>query len=255
MSVLLQRAGVAASPGASERKPVGRRMRRLGLVVFFASITVNAALGVYALVSPDWSETQGKILGTSLCVTGAVLVALACEPAWERSRLGPVPYAGAVLGALGFGLAIGAIWTEPSGDTYGRLVGTVFAVAVACVVASLLALARLAPSHRWVLLVTLGLLTVGTTLYTVLLWLGDDPSEYYLRALGVVLVVLAAFVVTVPVLHWVDRGAVAVTEARPDAVRFCPHCGARLAGDVGSEIECGRCGSGFTVTPREVDLT
>lgn len=228
---------------------MGLRMRRLGLGVFFASITLNAALGIYALVSPDWGETQGKILGTSLCVTGAILVALACEPAWERSLLGPVPQAGALLGALGFGMAIGAIWMEPSGATYGRLLGTVFAVAAACVVASLLALARLAPSHRWVFLLTLGLLTVGTTLYAVVLWLGDDPNEYYLRALGVVLIVLAAFVVTVPVLHWVDRAAVAVEEARTDAVRFCPHCGTKLAGDVGVELECSRCGRGFAVTP------
>jgi ribosomal protein S27AE len=238
-----------------ERRPLGRRARRAGIAVFFASITVNAALGIYALVSPDWGETQGKILLTSLCVTGAILVALACEPAWERSVLGPVPYAGALLGALGFALAIVAIWAEPSGDILGKIVFTVFTASAACVLASLLALAPLAPRHGWVLTVTLILLAVGATMYAVVFWLGDEPSETYMRAMGVVLVVLAAFVVSVPVLHWVDRGALAVAESSTDAVRFCPHCGSKVQGDVGDRLECGRCGRGFTVAPVRANLT
>jgi hypothetical protein len=255
MSVLQHHARPSAPARASERRPVGPRLRRLGLLTFFASITVNAALGIYALLSPDWGETQGKILGTSLCVTGAILVALACEPAWERSLLGPVPHAGTMLGALGFALAIAAIWVEPAGSTYGRLLGTAFTVAGACVVASLLALAQLAPTHRWVYVLTLGLLSLGAALYAGVFWLGDDPSDYYLRAMGVVLVVLAAFLVTVPVLHWMDRGALAVATATADTIRFCPHCGARLSGEVGTDLECGRCGSGFTVIPAGANLT
>lgn len=255
MSVVV-RTGTGTDRRSFERaKRVTRRARRLGLTVFFASVTVNAALGIYALLSPDWGETQGKILGTSLCVTGAILLALACEPAWERSLLTPVPYAGAILGLVGFGLGIAAIWTEPSSDAYGRATGTVFAAAVACVIASLLALARLAPGHRWVFLVTLGLLAAGATMFAVSLWLGDDPNETYMRAMGIVLVVLAAFAVSVPVLHWVDRGAVAVAEATTAAIRFCPHCGARLAGEIGVELACDRCGREFAVTPARGDLT
>jgi hypothetical protein len=234
---------------------VTRRTRRLGLGVFFASITVNAALGIYALLSPDWGETQGKILGTSLCVTGAILLALACEPAWERGLLLPVPYAGALLGLIGFALTVLAIWTEPSSEVYGRVTGTVFAAALACVIASLLALARLAPVHRWVFAVTVGLLGVGATMFSISLWLGDDPSETYMRALGIVLIVLAAFAVSIPVLHWVDRGTLAASEATTGAVRFCPHCGGRMDGETGVELVCSRCGRGFRITPSESDLT
>lgn len=248
MSVVLQQVGTAPTPRPAERRPVGRRMRRIGLGVFFASVALNAALGIYALLSPDWGETQGKILGTSLCVTGAILLALACEPAWERGLLGPVPHAGALLGVIGFVLVIVAVWAEPSSDTYGRVTSSIFVAAVACVIASLLSLARLAPAHRWVFLATLALLGVGATMLGVTFWFGDDPNETYLRAMGVVLIVLAAFAVSIPVLHWLDRGSLAVAEATTEDVRFCPHCGSKVTGEIGTALECGRCGRGFSVS-------
>jgi hypothetical protein len=222
-------------------------MRRLGLGIFFVSVAANATLGIYAVLAPNFGETQGKILATSLCVTGAVLFALACEPAWERGLLSPVPYAGAALGAVGFTLAIGAIWTEPESQAWGRAMGSIFGFAVACVFASLLALAPLAPRRAWIFKVMLVLLGLGAAMYSVLMWLGDDPPDEYLRAFGVVMIVLAAFVVTVPVLHWVDRGALAAAEAATGSIRFCPYCGKKLAGEISIEFECAECGRGFTI--------
>jgi hypothetical protein len=183
-----------------------------------------------------------------MCVTGAVLLGLACEPAWERRLLGPVPVVGATLGAFGFGLAIVQIWAEPAGDALGKLTGTALVVAVACVAASLLALARLAPGHRWVLRSALALLGVGAAMWSVLPWL-SDPGEWYLRSLGVVGIALAAFVVTVPVLHWMDRGATAADGAAPHPVRFCPYCGGGLSGEEAVVLACGRCGWELTVVP------
>jgi hypothetical protein len=248
MSTLISDVGSEPVPRSAERRPVGGRLRRFGLGIFFVSIAVNAALGIYAVLAPDFGDTQGKILGTSLCVTGAVVLALACEPAWERKLLGPVPPIGAVLGAVGFALAVIGIWTETESEFWGKAMGTIFAVATACAVASLLALAQLAPRHAWVFRVTLGLLGLGAAMISLLLWLGDDPADEYLRALGVVMIVLAAFTVTVPVLHWVDRAALAAAEAKTGAVRFCPYCGHEFTGDPGADIQCARCGRGFTIT-------
>lgn len=90
MTAFHHRPRVSPAGTIHERTPVGGKMRRVGLGVFFASVAVNAALGIYAVVAPEFGETQGRVLATSLCVTGAVLLALACEPAWERRLLGPV---------------------------------------------------------------------------------------------------------------------------------------------------------------------
>ncbi len=235
---------------ASERRPIGRRMRRIALGVFFVSVAVNAALGIYAVLAPGFGETQGKILGTSLCVTGAVLLALACEPAWERGLLGPVPPAAAALGLVGFALVIGGMWTEPESETWARVMGTVFTFSIAGVVASLLILARVAQPHEWLFKATFALLGVGAVMYSALPWL-DDPPSAFVRTMGVVMIVLAAFAVTIPVVHWLDRGALAAAEATTGGVRFCPYCGGGLTGEIGVELSCSRCGRGFAVS-REV---
>ena len=207
------------------------------------------------MLAPDFGETQGKILGTSLCVTGAVVVALACEPAWERRLLGPYRRSAPSSARSAFALAIAGIWLEPDSDTFGKAMGTIFVLAAACALASLLALARLAPRHGWVFAVTLVLIGLGAAMLSVVFWLGEDPPEAYLRALGVVMIALAALTVTVPVLHWVDRGTLAAAEAVIGAVRFCPYCGREVTGERGVDLECPRCGMGFRISapasPRE----
>src|SRR4249920_961943 len=165
MSVTIDPPGLHASTGLVEQRPIGRRARRVGVAAFFASVAVNAVLGIYAVLAPGFGETQGKILGTSLCVTGAIFVALACEPAWERKLLGLVPPAAATLGAIGFAFAIGGIWAQPEGETWAKVMGTIFTFSIAGVVASLLTLARLAPQHHWLFNVTFALLGVGALMY------------------------------------------------------------------------------------------
>lgn len=362
-----------AASRSPQTRNVGRRARRSGLGVFFVSVAVNAALGIYAVLSPHFGYTAGKILGTSLCVTGAILMALCCEPAWERRLLTPVPVVGALLGAAAFagvivglwaepesatlekllastfaaaiactlasvvvlerarngislahkrvitltlgvialdaagavaliwaapsgetvvgdfiatgliatgaciladlltlfhpapatrrvliltlGLlalaaagAVALIWTTPSGDTVANFAGTCGVAAVACALAAFLTHARLARGHRWVLTATLALLAIGGVLSVANIWL---DAWGLTRAMGVILIALVAFAVTVPVLHWLDRRVVAAAAATGDAIRYCPHCGRKLSGEVGVEARCGRCGRGFTVVDSE----
>jgi hypothetical protein len=193
----------------ADRRGVGRHTRRAGLALFFASVAVNAAIGIYAVLAPGFGETQGKILGTSLCVTGAVLLTLACEPAWERALLGRLPLAAATLGVLGFTLAIAGIWAEPANELWAKIMMTIFTISVAGVIACLLALATLSPQHAWLAKATYALLAIGAAMYSLVPWLGDDPLGWFVRSLGVVLIAFAAFAVTVPVLDWIDRGTLA----------------------------------------------
>jgi hypothetical protein len=238
--------------GVGSHRVRGRRRRLLGVVL--ASIAVNAALGIYALTVPHFGELQGKVLETSGCVTGAGLLVLACLPALERRRLVVVPRVGIAASVLGFALLVCGAWIPPDAAAFWKTAGTILIAAAVSVLVSLLSLAELAPRYRPALPAA-GLLAValaGMSLHVV--W-SDGSSEAYARALGVVAVLLAATTVAVPILHRASRGAAPVALPSGGDVRFCPHCGRRLASATRIETTCTACGATFRVsftTPRRL---
>jgi hypothetical protein len=222
-------------------------MRRRLLWVLLGSIAVNAALGIYALAAPGFGELQRHVLLTSVCVTAGGIVALACLPAWERRRLWPVPLVSVGAAVLGLAFAVVLVWGEPSGGWRAaeKAMGTLFILGGAGVLASLLALAGLAPRFRWVLAVTLGLVGLLALVWIGAMWADWEPSPLAQRLIGVAAVLMAAFVVAVPILHRVSA-QVAPGEARA-AVRFCPACATPVAAGAGDEVTCARCGAVFRV--------
>lgn len=223
-----------------------RRPRRPLLAVVGASIVVNAALGIYALVVPHFGSLQGKVLATSACVTGAGLLTLGCLPAWERQRLAFVPRLGIAAAPLGFALLVIGIWTEVESDAFGKAAATVLVVAVVCTLACVLSLADLAPRFRHILPVAGALALVLGGMIIGGIWV-EFPGAWYGRAIGVAAVLFAAATVSVPILHRASRGEPgAVTTGQPD-VRFCPACGHPLVAGAGGEAACASCGTRFQV--------
>jgi hypothetical protein len=240
---------VALIPDDNARH-IGRQrlgLRRLAIGIFFGSVAVNAALGLLALLIGDFSQTHGRILGTSLLVTAALLGALACAPAWERHVLWPVPYVGAVASVVAATFGIVLIWTGGEGQTLGKLMGTAATIAVGSVLASLLAYPRLARRFRPVLLTAIGLDALAVAMANVAFW-AEVNSPAYARSFGVVAVLLAATAVSIPVLSRIDRPEEVLESAEP--VSFCPYCGASATAD-GDGIVCGSCGRRFSI----VDLS
>ena len=221
-------------------------MKRRLLSVLLGSIAVNAALGIYALVVPHFGDLQRRVLLTSVCVTAAGIVALACLPAWERRRLWPVPVVSVALSALGLVLAVVLVWGEPSGgwSAVTKAMGTLFILGGAGVLSSLLGLARLRHRLRWVLVAALGLIALLALFYVVAIWVGlNDPPTWLVRVYGVVAILVAAFVVTVPVLH--RASARDTGEHLP--VGFCPACGGPLSAWADEDAVCPGCATSFRV--------
>lgn len=80
-----------------------------------------------------------------------------------------------------------------------------------------------------------------------MIW-AEPSGGPYPRALGVVLVALAALVVTIPVLHRLSRAEIAPAATVGGArVAFCPGCGERLQSNPGPSFTCEACGKTFTV--------
>lgn len=213
-------------------------MRRTALRILVASVAASALVGIVVLLTSEGGESGLKVLGTTLCVSGASMLATACIPAWEQGRLMPVPPATLAIALLGMTFSVVILWAEPEGLTPVRIATTLVVLAVAGAHASYLAVADLAPRHAWVrhgAHATTGFVAV---LVLVMLWGGEGgPPE--LRALGVGALLLMALTTLVLVL---PRMA-----PRPlEEARHCPGCGLPLP--TPGAGPCPACGASFRVT-------
>lgn len=226
----------------------GRDVRHAVVGAFLVSVAVNAALGIAAILAPDFGSTARHVLQTSLILSGLLLAVLAAGLPWERGVAGPVPLltvaAAATVAALGI-LGVWGLWT---GTTAERVSGTAVTLAIAGVLGGLIALARPAARLRWVRLATLALLGVATSLFLLQTWATVDES-WFARALGVTLVLLGAGMVALPVLHRLAHGeSLRAGAAEAGATRFCPFCGSELSASLGTAATCRGCGRSFTVS-------
>ncbi len=227
---------------------------RLFLGLFVSSIVANAVLGIWALLSGDFGETQGKILATSFLVSAAMLSILVNIPALRRRSLWPAPVVGGATGALGFALFIALVWAEADGDDWFKFAGSLLVVAAAATLASSLAL--IATPGRLRLIQTAVYVLVAALAATIIYGLWFEPdTAWYARLVGVEGVLVAAATLLVPVLsrfaarHEPQRSPVLPIGGAQ--ARFCPSCGNPVEPQpLGSATVsvCGTCGLGFTVT-------
>jgi hypothetical protein len=231
--------------------------RKLALSVFFASVAINAILGIIALLVGDFGEVQGKVLMTSLSVSAASVMSLAMFPARERGLLGIVPDAGIALSIAGFGLLVILVWTEFQEDSLARIVGSVLTFAVAAGYASLIALATVRPKYEFVVRAAYGLAAVLSILIVSAIW-GEPSDRIWMRVMGVISILLAAATVSIPVLHRLSRSEDEQTEAllaseyeriyMDQLPTICLNCGASgISLDEEQTYECDVCEARFRV--------
>jgi hypothetical protein len=229
-----------------------RPLNRLALRFVLASIAINAVIGIIAIISGDFSDLDGKVLVTSLSVTGASVLALASLTARGRGFLPFVPEIGAVSGVAGFGLLTIQVWAEISGDTMWKAAGTGILLNAAAAHASLLSLSRLAPRYGIALQAAWGLAALLVAEVLTVIWFEDvADTSAFAQVIGVTGVLLAAATVAVPILHRASKGEVEEARAEGTAghgrrVTHCPNCGSTDLRE--SSGSCGNCGAVFSVS-------
>ena len=221
-----------------------RGLQRAALRALIASIVASAAMGVFALLVGEFEETQAKLLGTSLSVSGASVIAMACGFAWARGRLGPLPPVGIALGVAGFALVVAGMWPEVESEPYWKSTGTMLILAVAATHASVISPFGLARRSRWVLWAAYGLNAIFAALYIIAIWSEPDDDRYW-RVTAAVAILLAAATIAIPVLRRLGEGAPSEPRTRPVEATHCPRCGRALARE-GDEA-CPHCGARFHV--------
>ncbi len=236
---------------------------RIALGAFIASIVANAIIGIWALLSGDFGETQGKVLLTSMLTSAAMLSILVNMPAVRRRVLWPMPVVGAVSAAVGFALFIVLAWAEIETDEWMKLVGSLLVVAAAATLSSSLAIPSSQDVLRWLLPLAHVLITVLALTLIYGMWFEPD-SEAYARLVGVEAVLVAATTLVIPVLprFAASRRRTAESQTagptyaperdgRTQAIRFCPSCGQPVAEnpmDAATPVQCANCGLRFTVS-------
>lgn len=224
--------------------------KKIALFIFFASVAVNAALGIVALFAGEFGETQGKVLMTSLSISAASVGSLAMLPARERGLLGNVPNAGIVLIITGFALLIILVWTDFSSDNFARTVGSVLTLALAAAYSSLIVLAAVADRFKLVMRAAFALVTVLAVIIVVMLWAEPRGDvDWVGRIIGLISILLAAVTVSIPVLHRLSRDELktAGEDERLVDATHCVNCGSTaITRQLEMLWECADCSAIFT---------
>ncbi len=192
-----------------------------GIVISFS---LAALVGIIALLSGEFGETQGKIILTTLLM-GATSITALCHLAIADRAMRLVGFVG--LAASGIALITGLVliwrsWGDASLEDWFRtfIVAGIIAVSFAHANLLLLLAGRRRPIIRVGLMVTLAMIAaVAIMLILVVASNGDIPGyeneEWYWRLFGVVgiLDVLGTVVVPVLAIFLKDAPAVAVVDA------------------------------------------
>lgn len=199
-----------------EPKSLAQQIRRWVVGVIIVSFAIAALGGIIVLLSGAFSETAGKVLGTT-ALTGLFSVAVLCGIALVGKRAQWFGWATVVISIITLVRLLWLIWAEPNwGDHSFELTITMCIITAACAVASLLLLlsAHDRAVVRVLLYVTLGFIALGVLLSLLAIWrvIPDDPENFW-RGTGVVWILAALGVVVVPVMSLLMRAPKATAAA------------------------------------------
>ncbi len=225
-----------------------RRNLRLGaLWALFASLAASALIGIAALASTDFGETEGKLLLTTFSFFGGSAITLACGFAWERGRLGIVPVLGMVSGLVGLVLVLVGIWGDFESDLWWKAFTSEIMVALAATHASLVAVFSAGQRFRGGTYAAYGLGAIAVALTLIAVW-GGATNDGFWRFYGAVMVLLLALTIALPVLRRI-AGPAMDWDRQSASARYCPGCGTAL--EPPGMNSCDACGARF---PGRIDV-
>ena len=203
----------ASTPAATARDRVDtlRGARRAAVIGVIASMSLTAVVGIVALLSGDFGDTQIQIILTTLLITGFSVTAL-CHLAIAGRPVRVVGFVGLAVSAaaLVLGLAlIWLVWGDGSSAVFQLLRWFTVSGILALSLAQANLLLLLAGRRHPVLRVALGATLAAIGLLALLLALpivtdgaipGPDNADAYARSVGVVAILDALGTVVLPVV-------------------------------------------------------
>jgi hypothetical protein len=178
-------------------------LRRAFLYLLIASVAVSAVFAIAVILFGDFGDFEVRVMMTTLTLTAASILGLACGAALEAGKARVHPYAGivfSILSALALFLIIWNVFDESK--IYIKSTLTAVMVAVVCSHLSLLSLARLDARFRWSRPTAMALDWVLAAILLYLMWFEPEgDSDIVFRVIAVLSILIGAVTVMTPVFH------------------------------------------------------
>jgi hypothetical protein len=219
-------------------------IKRTFLHTVIAALVLSALMGIYVLLSGEFRETEGRILGTTLAVSFFSMLSLACAAAHEKGENHwPLSVPGLALGAAGLVLYILAIWLDwwrYQAASQWLLILGIFSFSFAQ--ASVLSLARLRRQVHWVFYAAVISILAFAAFVSGMILAEPHGENWSVRVAGILGILDACFSLCVPVVQRLGgrESAVATAETYHEIELCCPRCGERASYPIG-KITCRKC--------------
>ena len=179
-------------------------MRRPFWIGAAALLGVAALVSIVAIVRGEFSETDGKILGTLGLTLGSGSVCLVGLALLDRGELRPLGGLAVTVGVAGYAIAVYEIWSDIDG---GEWLGTSLIVMASVLLAATGRLLLRRRSLETVYVTHLVLSTVATAATVWLIW-SDGPSEdWWARVIAAAWILTGLTWALVPVLGRTTRAS------------------------------------------------
>jgi hypothetical protein len=190
------------------RAPPEINLKRASLLALIASIAASALVGIGVILFGNFGELETKILLTTLTVSYASILGLACGAYLETRRGKVLPVTGIVMAIASAILWIILVWYGTiREDLFVKSLLSTTLFAVACSHLSLISLARLDKKFLWsrhAAYISVGIMTA--ILFWLILDMRGSFPEWVSRIIGVLSIVVAALTIITPVFHKLSLG-------------------------------------------------
>ena len=178
-------------------------LKRTFLYSLIGSVTLSALIGIGVILFGDFGNFEVRVLMTTLTITAASILGLACGAYLETGRGKALPVIGIVMAVAAAIMTFLIIWNvADKSETFIKAAGTVTLLALSCSHLSLLSLARLDKRFYWSRIVAFVCVwTLSAILIYIMWWEPESSSDLVARVIGVLSILIASATVITPVFH------------------------------------------------------
>jgi hypothetical protein len=213
---------------------------------------ILAALGIWAVLDGEWTQTHFQIFASTLIVYGCGVMSLPCLYAVEKNKNEPVGIAGLVIiGLTGLqSLSILWEWYTPDSEYMMKVFVSSWIVSATVFGALLTLMAKTTQAMKWLPATTaVGMAVLGGIAVTTVFAEAEPPIEL---VICLSIAVTCGFIMSwiLHMIEWIhekNNASVCKTVATGEVI--CPRCGSVQA-EVDGQNECHACHTLFTIDSR-----